>query len=220
MSSRNAAPQKQKWWVQIKETYSFARQHVSLLGLKLLGIFAITYGVVYAIGIAFGYTISFAILGVPTAFLVTTWRFGKMAEKAAYASLEGQLGAAASILQSMRGNWSCTPGVGVDKQQNLVHRMVGRAGIVLVGEGVRPGPLLAEQRKAHQRIVPGVEVHEIVVAGDVESLQKLQKQIRKFKKKLRAGDVTELRRRLEAMPRNALPIPKGPLPQGRKIPRR
>jgi hypothetical protein len=98
--------------------------------------------------------------------------------------------------------------------------MVGRAGIVLVGEGARPGPLLAEQRKAHQRIAPGVTVHEIVVTGDSASLRSLQKQLRKYKKTLRAGDVTELRRRLEAMPRTALPIPKGPLPQGRKIPRR
>ena len=112
MSTRNAAPQKQKWWVQLKETYTFAREHVSLLALKLIAIFAITYGAVFAIGISLGYMVSFAILAVPTAFLVTTWRFGKMAEGAAYASLEGQLGAAASVLQSMRGNWSCVPGVG------------------------------------------------------------------------------------------------------------
>lgn len=219
MSSRSAQP-KTRWWTQVRDTYVFARQHIRLLGLRLLALFAATVGILVGIGFAVGYPLQVGILSVPTAVLVTSYTFGKMAEAAAYRSLEGQQGAAAAVVSNLRGNFSSTPGVGVDKQQNLVHRVVGRPGVVLIGEGPRPGALLAEQRKAHQRVVPGVAVHEITVGPGGVELPQLQKTLRKLPRVLRPAEVTELRRRLDAMPRTALPIPKGPLPQGRRIPRR
>lgn len=221
MSSRTPAPAKQKWYVQIKETYNFTKQNVNALGAKLFGLFAGLFAVIEAIGFAIGHPVYLGILGFGTALLVTTYVFGKIAEKSAYASIAGQLGAAASVLQSLRGgSWAVTPAVAVDKNQNLVHRVVGRPGIVLVGEGSRPGQLVAEQRKAHQRIVPGAPIHEIIVGDGGIQLPELQKALRKLKKEIRPRQVTELRRRVEAMPKNILPIPKGPLPQGRKVPRR
>lgn len=221
MSSRTPAPAKQKWYVQIKETYNFTKQHVSALGAKLFGLFAIIFAIVIGIGFAIDHPVYFGILGFGTALLVTTYVFGKIAEKSAYASIADQVGAAASVLQSLRGgSWAVTPAVGIDKNQNMVHRVVGRPGIVLVGEGGRPGPLLAEQRKAHQRIVPGAPIHEIIVGEGGIALPELQKSLRKLKKEIRPRQVTELRRRVDAMPKNILPIPKGPLPQGRKVPRR
>lgn len=221
MSSRTPAPAKQKWYVQIKETYNFTKQHVSALGAKLFGLFAIIFAILIGIGFAIDHPVYFGILGFGTALLVTTYVFGKIAEKSAYASIADQVGAAASVLQSLRGgSWAVTPAVGIDKNQNMVHRVVGRPGIVLVGEGSRPGPLLAEQRKAHQRIVPGAPIHEIIVGEGGIALPELQKSLRKLKKEIRPRQVTELRRRVDAMPKNILPIPKGPLPQGRKVPRR
>jgi hypothetical protein len=154
------------------------------------------------------------------ALLVTLIIFGKMAEKAAYASIEGQLGAAGSVLSAMRGAWFITQGVGVDKNQNIAHRVVGRPGIILVGEGGRPGALLAEQRKAHMRYVPNVPIHELIVGEGALTIGELQKTIKKLPKALRPAEVTDMRRRLDALPKTAFPIPKGPLPQGRKIPRR
>ncbi|MEI6109844.1 MAG: DUF4191 family protein [Actinomycetes bacterium] len=44
--------------------------------------------------------------------------------------------------------------------------------------------------------------------------------MRKLPKSLRPAEVTDVRRRLEALPKNAIPIPKGPMPQGRKVTRR
>ncbi|MEI6405740.1 MAG: DUF4191 domain-containing protein [Actinomycetes bacterium] len=221
MSSRNAsAPAKQKWYVQVRETYTFAKEHIRLLGLKLSALFLGTLGVMTLVGRLLGYQWIFLILGLPTAFLVTTYIFGRWASAAAYSSIEGQLGAAASVLQAMRGAWFAAPGVGVDKNQNLVHRIVGKPGIILVAEGSRPGALLAEQRKAHARFVQGAPIHEVIVGEGGLALTQLQKHIKKLPKALRPAEVTELRRRLEALPKTALPIPKGPMPQGRKVPRR
>lgn len=220
MSVKLQEPAKQKWYVQLKETYGFASKQVSLLWLRLLGIFAATFGIIFAIGVLLDYKIIFGTIGFGTGLLVTTYVFGKIAETAAYQSIDGQVGAAASVLNALRGGWFTTPAVGIDKNQNMVHRVVGRPGVILVGEGSRPGPLMVEQRKAHARFAPGVPIHEIFVGDGATSLVNLQKSVRKLPKSLRPAEVTDVRRRLEALPKNALPIPKGPMPQGRKIPRR
>jgi hypothetical protein len=220
MSLKLQAPPKQRWYVQIKETYKFASSEISLLALRLLAVFGITFAIVYGIGFALDLTLYFGILAFGTALLSTTFFFGKIAEKAAYSSIAGQVGAAASVLNAIRGAWFVTPAVGVDKNQNMVHRVVGRPGIVLVGEGSRPGVLLAEQRKAHARYAQGVPIHEIIV-DDVEvTISNLQKTVKKLGKSLRPAEVTQVRNRLKALPQTALPIPKGPLPQSRKMPRR
>ncbi len=220
MSLKLQAPPKQRWYVQIKETYKFASTEISLLALRLLAVFGIVFAIVFGIGFALDLTLYFGILAFGTALLSTTFFFGKIAEKAAYSSIAGQVGAAASVLNAIRGSWFVTPAVGVDKNQNMVHRVVGRPGIVLVGEGSRPGVLLAEQRKAHARYAQGVPIHEIIV-DDVEvTISNLQKTVKKLGKSLRPAEVTQVRNRLKALPQTALPIPKGPLPQSRKMPRR
>ena len=214
------APKKQRWYVQVKETYKFAAKEVSFLALRLLGVFSVVFGILFAIGVAIDQTIFFGIFAFGTSLLATTFFFGKIAEKAAYASIAGQVGAAASVLNALKGAWQITPAVGVDKNQNMVHRVVGRPGIILVGEGSRPGVLLAEQRKAHARYAQGVPIHEIIVDDIEVTISNLQKKVKKLSKSLRPAEVTEVRNRLKALPQTALPIPKGPLPLGRKMPRR
>lgn len=214
------APKKQRWYVQIKETYKFASKEISFLALRLLGVFAVVFGILFGIGVAIDQTIFLGILAFGTALLATTFFFGKIAEKAAYSSIAGQVGAAASVLNALRGSWQVTPAVGVDKNQNMVHRVVGRPGIILVGEGSRPGVLLAEQRKAHARYAQGVPIHEIIVDDVDVTISNLQKKVKKLGKSLRPAEVTQVRNRLKALPQTALPIPKGPLPLGKKMPRR
>ena len=220
MSAQASSPAKKRWYQQIGETYRFTNEHVSGLALKLLLVFAVVLGAFVALGLVTGHIVLFSIFGATSSVLATLVRFGRIAEKAAYASIDGQPGAAAAVLENMRGPWFATPGIGVDREQNLVHRVVGRPGIILVGEGKRPATLIAEQKKAHARFVPGVPVIEIIVDGQTVTLANLQKTVRKLSKTLRPAEVTDVRRRLDALPKNAIPIPKGPMPQGRKIARR
>lgn len=220
MSLKMPTPPKQRWYVQVKETYSFASKEISFLALRLLGMFAVVFAVIFGIGIALDQKLFLGFLGFTTSLLITVFYFGKIAEKAAYSSISGQVGAAASVLNAIRGAWFVTPAVGVDKNQNMVHRVVGRPGIILVGEGSRPGVLLAEQRKAHARFAQGVPIHELTVGEGEVTIFNLQKTVKKISKSLRPAEVTEVRKRLEALPKTALPIPKGPMPQGRKMSRR
>lgn len=163
-----------------------------------------------------------AILGLPFAFLVTMWLFGTRAERAAYASIAGQPGAAAAALNSLRKGWFVTPFVEVTKQQDAVHRVIGRPGIILVAEAPasRAKPLLATARARTARFAGDAPIHEIVCGEGGVSLKKLNRSVMRLPRSLRPAEVTELRRKMDAAQRGpSLPIPRGPLPKNMRMPR-
>ena len=88
--------------------------------------------------------------------------FGRFAQGAQYAAIEGQPGAAAAILQSMRGNWTVTPAIAANRNMDVVHRTVGRPGVVLVGEGspTRLPSLLAAEKKRVSRVALDVPIYD------------------------------------------------------------
>ena len=147
-----------------------------------------------------------------TGVLVALIVFNIRARRAMYGAIEGQLGAAAAVLQQMRGAWFVTPAVAMNGKQDLVHRVVGRPGVVLVGEGAaqRVKGLLAQERKRLSRAVGDVPIHTLVVGDgeDLVPLAKLQARVTKLPAKLRRKDVAKLERRLKPLTR-ALPIPGG-----------
>jgi hypothetical protein len=116
---------------------------------------------------------------------------------------------------AIRKGWTTTPAVAVNRQQDMVHRSVGRAGIVLTGEGgfaVRQ--MLQDEKKKSERYAPGVPI-TLILVGDAEdqiSIRKLQKHVAKLPKKLSAHQMREVRARLKAIGGMSMPIPKGPMP--------
>ena len=146
-----------------------------------------------------------------------------IASSAAYASIEGQMGAGASVLMAIRKGWVTTPAVAVTKNQDMVHRSIGRAGIVLTGEGTQAvRAMLQDEHRKSERFAPGVPVTEIYV-GDGEGqvpLRKLQKKVTKLPKKLSAHQMREVRARFKAIGGMSMPIPKGPMPKGIRVPKR
>ncbi len=154
-------------------------------------------------------------VGIALALLVAMVIFGRAAQSSQYAQIEGRPGAAAAVLQSMRGQWFITPAVAFSKKQDFVHRAVGRQGVILVAEGqpTRTKPLLAKQRRRMDRITKETPVH-VVVVGNGEGqvpLQKLQVTLSKFPRKLGKNDVPRLARELAALD-PGLPMPKGYIP--------
>jgi hypothetical protein len=171
--------------------------------------------------------ITAALVAVPAALLVATIWFSRRAMKAAYKQIDGEPGAAAAVLQSARGNnWAVTPGVAVNRSQDLISRAVGKPGVVLISEGPsnRVVPMLAVERKKTARWVPDVPIYEIQVGNDEGQvpLARLQKEINKLPRNLRGGEITEVRRRLDAIGNaaSAMPIPKGPMPTSARQVRR
>ena len=146
--------------------------------------------------------------------------------RAAYARIEGQPGAAAAVIESLRGKLAVTPAVAVSRNQDMVSRVVGKPGVILVSEGPssRVAHMLTSEKKKTARWVPDVPIYEIQV-GDAEGqigLGKIQKTLAKLPKNLRGSEVTEVRRRLEALGnvQQSMPVPKGPMPTSARQVRR
>ncbi|MBY5161930.1 DUF4191 domain-containing protein [Salsipaludibacter albus] len=147
--------------------------------------------------------------------------FGRQAQSAQYASIEGRPGAAAAVLDAARGQWFVRPAVAFTKKQDFVHRVVGRPGVILVAEGksTRFKPLLTKERTRMKRIVGDTPLHVITVGNGPKdtSLDKLQVTLNKLPRELGKRDVPRLARELEALDRD-LPMPKGYIPQpGKKM---
>jgi hypothetical protein len=104
----------------------------------------------------------------------------------------------------------------------LLHRVEGRSGVVLVGEGNRnrvKGLMVAEHKKV-ARVAPDISIHEIYAGnGDGEvPLRKLPRTVTKLPKSITGGQVNELNHRLKALgaQQGTMPIPKGPMPKSAK----
>lgn len=203
-----------------RDAYKVTRAEKPWIGWALIGLFVVVLVVGISIGFWLGRPIYGGFVTLPLAALATMFFFTRVAGSAAYASIEGQIGAGASVLMAIRKGWTTTPAVAVNKQQDMVHRSVGRAGIVLTGEGgfaVRQ--MVQDEKRKSERYAPGVPVIEVFV-GDGEGqvpLRKLQKHVTKLPKKLTPHQMREVRARLKAVGGMSLPIPKGPMPKGVKI---
>jgi hypothetical protein len=206
----------------IRDAYSLATKEYSFVLLRCLVIFAPIWAIGILIGAQFGRPGYAAFLSFPVAFLGAFFFFTRLASNAAYASIEGQPGAGASVLMSIRKGWTISSAVGVNKSQDMVHRAVGKAGIVLVAEGgfgVRT--LLNDERKKMERFAPGVPIYEVIV-GNAEgqvSVRKLQRAMKKFPKKLSTVQLRELRARLKAVGGMNIALPKGPMPKNLRMPK-
>ncbi|MFD0905731.1 DUF4191 domain-containing protein [Actinomadura sediminis] len=181
-----------------------------------------TLAVIVVLGLIFGQLWFFIPLGILAAFAVGMIVFGQLAQRAQYKAIAGQPGAAAAILKNMRGGWTVTEAVAGNRNLDMVHRAVGRAGVVLVSEGPRNrvGHLLGAEKKRISRAAQQVPIYDVQV-GDEEGqvpVDKLQRHLMKLPRNLSKGQVAELNDRLQALPR-AMQMPKGPIPKGAKMPK-
>jgi hypothetical protein len=203
-----------------RDAYKVTSSEKPWIGAALVAIFILVLVVGVALGVVLGHPVYGGFVTIPLAALATMFIFTRVAGSAAYSSIEGQIGAGASVLMAIRKGWTTTPAVAVNRQQDMVHRSVGRGGIVLTGEGgfaVRQ--MLQDEKKKSERYAPGVPITEIFVGdGDGQvPIRKLQKHVTKLPKKLSTHQMREVRARLKAVGGMSMPIPKGPMPKGTKI---
>jgi hypothetical protein len=138
-------------------------------------------------------------------------------------TLENQIGGAAGAVQMMRGDWRITPAVGFTRNQELVHRVIGKPGVILVGEGPSINAirqLITDQKRRIGRVAPDTPIHEVIV-GEGEgrvSIRKLQQTFVKLPRKLKQKDVNAVEARMKALGGPNVPVPKGPMPT--RVPRR
>ena len=174
------------------------------------------------IGLVTGGLVLMIPMGILAGAAVGMIVFGQIAQRTQYRMISGRPGAAASVLETMRGNWTVTPGVNANRTMDLVHRVVGRPGVILVSEGPpsRVGPLLGAEKRKIARAAQEVPIYDIQV-GDEDGqvpIAKLQRHISKLPRNLNKAEVGEVNDRLRALPQT-LKMPKGPIPKGARMPK-
>ncbi len=206
---------------QLRLAFSMTRKADSKMLPLVLGSFLITVAIFVLFGLLIDYPIYVGILGLMFGLVVAAAVFGRRVQKTAFMQVEGQLGAAAAVLQNMRGNWRVTPAVGFTKEQDLLHQVVGRPGIILVGEGApnRVRNLVGARKRELARLVGDTPIYDVSV-GDAEgqlTLRELERHFSKLPQNIKPARVNELSSRLKALKPANLPIPKGPMPT--RVPR-
>jgi len=159
------------------------------------------------------------VLGAMFAMII----FSRRVQKSVYAQADGTPGAAAWALQNnLRGSWRVTPAVAGNTSLDAVHRVIGRPGIILVGEGAphRVKPLLAQEKKKVSRIVGDTPIYDIIVGNEEgeTSLRKLASTVMKLPRNISPAAVIDLDNRLNALSSRSAQagLPKGPMPAGVK----
>jgi Domain of unknown function (DUF4191) len=210
---------------QIRQSYQMTKTSDPKIGLILLGTFVIAALFAFAVmlllfrGSSLVFPIVFGVLFGTLGVLIV---FGRRAQAAAISQIEGKPGAAAASLGMLKRGWKIEPAIGVTKQQDVVTRVVGPPGIVLIGEGNvnRLRPLLSSERRRHERVASETTIHEIVVGHDPGQvpLAKLNQHVRKLGKDLKPAQMTDILQRLKALDanRSSIPMPKGPVPTSMK----
>ena len=222
-AAKGDAPKKQSQLAVVKDAYKLVKKDSPLAVVWCLVIFALvlTFGVI--IGNNLGHPIYAGFITLPVAFLAAFFLFTRYANTAAFASIQGQLGAGASVLMSIKRGFVTTPAVNVNRDQDMVHRVSGKAGIILVGEGgFGVKSLMQDEKRKMERFLSGVPVTEVMVgenSGQV-SIKKLHKHLKKLPKKLNTAQLREVRARLRSVGGLNLPMPKGPMPTNVRMPRR
>ncbi len=209
---------------QIGQAYTLTVRSDRRLPLWLALTFVVAFLLVWGIGWLLGVPGYFAFLGVIFGLLAALIVFGRRAERAAYAQLEGRPGAAAAALNTLKRGWTISPAVGGTRTLEIVHRAVGRPGIVLIGEGPSRGRvtgLLQNEVRRHNRVAPGIPVRTVQVGtaqGQVP-IAKLPRHLRKMPAVLTPGDAREVNQRLKALRLGAPQTPHGPVPRNARLPK-
>jgi predicted aspartyl protease len=211
---------------QLWQAFQIQRKEDSRLLPYMIGAFVLIVAAAVVTAVLSGSTFTMVTLiplGIVLGALVAFIIFGRRAQKSVYRKAEGQTGAAAWALDNLRGKWRVTPGVAATGHFDAVHRVIGRPGVIFVGEGAatRVKPLLAQEKKRTARLIGDTPIYDFVVGngeGEVP-LAKLERHLNKLPANITVKQMDSLESRLAALGSRVGPaaMPKGPLPGNAKM---
>jgi hypothetical protein len=216
--------QRRETFSNLRQAFTITRQADPRFLPLMISAAAVTMAVVY-VGLFLLFSSPYVPIPIAlvTGVLVGLLIFSRRAQRSMFAQAEGQAGAAGWMLkQQLRGDWRLTEAVAGTTQLDAVHRLVGRPGVVLVGEGAphRVRGLIAQEKKRTARVVGDTPIYDITIGtgeGDVR-LAKLNRYLLKLPSNLSKEQVGALEKRLAALGGSrAVGLPQGPMPQGAKM---
>ena len=216
--------QRKQTWSQMWQAFNMQRKQDKALIPIMLGAFLGMGLLFFLIGLLFGGEWFMLILGLGIGALLAMFLFTRRLERDMYKRVEDQPGAAGWALEQQLRNtvgivWSVKTGVAATRQQDLIHRVIGNAGVIFVCEGNknRVRPTLNQLKKRVDKIAGGVPVYEIFVGNgeDEVPVSKLRNKVMKLPRNFNKNETYENIRRIEAMdsmPGTTPGMPKGPIP--------
>jgi hypothetical protein len=200
---------------QIGQVFSFTAKQdkwfIPLLIAAVLIPLALT-----ALTVLLGFGWVWVPIGVMLAVLAALIVLNLRSNAAMMNAAEGQPGAAASIVENMRGDWRVRPAASSTTQFDMVHIVIGRPGVILLGEGQpqRVRTLMGQEKRRLSKVIGNAPLYDYMIGtGDGElSIRKLRTTVMKLPRNLTGKDVNALDKRLAAL--MARPqMPKGAIPK-------
>ncbi len=234
MASRSSAPEKRPgFFSQIRSLFTFTKAEYPWLPWVLVGILLAGIGLGILVGFllppfAIWSVILWGVSGLMFGVLGAMITLTRMSTRAMYKKIDGMPGAAGHVLSTSLGRkWVASDmPVGVNpKTQDAVYRVIGRGGVVIVGEGARGRltRLINDERKKVARVASGVPI-EVLYLGHGEGevpIAKLASTIKGFPKKIDRATLAAVVKRVDSVSQSvaSLPIPKGIDPMKARAPR-
>ncbi len=200
------------------------KQDKALVPLMLLCIIGVAL-LMFLLGLLWGGQWYMMVLGLGLGFLLAMFVFTRRLERDMYKKVEDQPGVAGWVLENNLKNtmgivWDVKTGIAATRQQDIVHRVIGNAGVILVGEGNRKRmqPTMNQLKKRIDKLAAGVPVYEVYVGPgeDEVPVNKLRNHVMKFPRNFNKNETYANIRKITAMDNlpGAMPgMPKGPIPK-------
>lgn len=225
---KDKGPKKRRWYHNLIDAYKITKRTFPWLGWVLLGSTIGVVGLFVAFAIWQNMNIFIMVLfAVTLAFMVPTLILSGLVKKAMYRQVSGTVGSVYAVITQIRRGWTVEEEpIAANRHQDLVWRLIGRPGVVLITEGPngRVQDLVERERKMAERVVTNLPVHVIHVGEGKNQvkLENLEKELRKLPKVLHRKEVPEVVNRIQAVSKvnRQAGIPHGIDPNKAKFSRR
>ncbi|NJC69655.1 DUF4191 domain-containing protein [Planosporangium thailandense] len=218
------APQKVKFRDRLKQigmVFSFtAKRDKLFVPLVLIAVIVPILAAIIAVVVGASWT--WIPIGIVVAALATMIVLNLRSNRAMMSEMDGKPGAAAALIENMRGDWRVTQAVQFTGQFDVVHLVVGRPGVILIGEGnpQRVRQLLGQEKRRLAKVIGSAEMRDFIV-GEGEGLlplDKLRNTLMRLPRTISAKDVNALDRRLKALSTRPK-MPQGQIPKNMRPPK-
>ncbi len=212
---QSATPEKKRrWYHNIADAYKVTARSYKWLGWALAGSSLLVLTLFILWGVFRGGLVWMIPIGIMMALMVAMIILSMLLRPAMYKQADGVPGSVNYVISQLKRGWiTSDEPVAVNKSQDVVWRIIGRPGVVLISEGptTRVMPMLQTESKRTTRVVHNVPVIFIQCGhgeGQVQ-LSKLPGKLRSLKNTLTKQEVPAVAARLNAVMTKAVPIPKG-----------
>ncbi len=205
---------KRRWYQNFIDAFTVVKRTYKWIGFALIALPILIIGLGVLFWVLGGPGVLIMLTAVMLALLADTSLLAMLLRPAMYRQVDGKVGSVYAVISQIRKGWVVDDEpVAVSRNQDLVWRLIGRPGVVLISEGPssRVRGLLGNEKRKISRAISNVPIITIQVGheeGQVP-LPKLDRKLKKLKKVLTKAEVPSVANRLNALGNKGVPIPKG-----------